>query len=219
MTIHGSSFEDTQLAVDGMKINTLVGRDDTRVLPERRGRAGNHLYDRRRVGGGRDGRHAHQRHAEGRRQPVLGQLLPPGRVRKFAGGEPIGGGRNSSRLLQASTMSISSTRASGGRSNAIRSGSTCRAGTAIATGAAPARGLPDGTKVGTKPMQGNLASSRGSRGRRRRPTSSACTWIVSTTARITTTSVPRSRRKPRSRHSAAAGRRRSSGPARRRTGC
>ena len=34
-------------------------------------------------------------------------------------------------LLQASTMSISSTRASGGRSNAIRSGSTCRAGARV----------------------------------------------------------------------------------------
>ena len=41
-----------------------------RLLSERRGRAGNHLHHWRRIGRGVERRHAYQRGAQGRRQPV-----------------------------------------------------------------------------------------------------------------------------------------------------
>ena len=89
MTIHGSSFDDTTLAVDGMRINTLCGQGQYSGFYLNDAAAQEITYitgaESAEVSSG--GMRINVV-PEGRRQPVRRELLRPGRQRTAAGRQP-----------------------------------------------------------------------------------------------------------------------------------
>ncbi len=160
MTIHGSSFQDTQLAVDGMRINTLCGQGQYSGFYLNDAAAQEITYttgaESAEIG---ERRHAHQRHAEGRREPLRGQLLRPGRLRAAAGRQPIRRGQAIHHPVRPGINYEYQINPSFGGPIDARPPLVLPLGhgTTATSGSRQAQCSPTARRCGTHPMQGNYS--------------------------------------------------------------
>ena len=181
MTIHGSSFEDTTLAVDGMRINTLCGQGQYSGFYLNDAAAQEITY----ITGAES--------AEVSSGGMRINVVPKDGGNRFAGSffaqgasGPLQADNRTDYVKQFLTVppgidyEYQLNPSYGGPIKRDSCGGTSATDTTVTSGSCRAPYSPTARLCRPTPCKATTASSPGSPGRRRRPTSSVCTWTVST---------------------------------------